>query len=35
VLVVTRHDDDAGWLERSSAEAARERLGVPVTRLTV
>jgi hypothetical protein len=35
VLVVTRSDDDAGWLEQDSAEAARERFGVPVTRLTV
>jgi hypothetical protein len=35
VLVVTRPDDDAGWLEQDSAEAARERFGVPVTRLTV
>ena len=35
VLVVTRPDDDANWLEQDSAEAARERFGVPVTRLTV
>jgi hypothetical protein len=35
VLVVTRPDDDAGWLEQDAAEAARERFGVPVTRLTV
>ena len=35
VLVVTRPDDDASWLEQDSAEAARERFGVPVTRLTV
>ena len=35
VLVVTRPDDDASWLEEDSAQEARERLGVPVTRLTV
>ena len=35
VLVVTRPNDDANWLEQDSAEAARERFGVPVTRLTV
>jgi hypothetical protein len=35
VLVVTREDEDANWLEQDSAEAARERFGVPVTRLTV
>jgi hypothetical protein len=35
VLVVTRPDDDASWLEQDSVEAARERFGVPVTRLTV
>jgi hypothetical protein len=35
VLVVTRPDEDAGWLEQDSAEEARERFGVPVTRLTV
>ena len=35
VLVVTRSEDDASWLEQDSAEKARERFGVPVTRLTV
>jgi hypothetical protein len=35
VLVVTRSDDEASWLEQDSAEDARERFGVPVTRLTV
>ena len=35
VLVVTRPEDDATWLEQDSAQAARERFGVPVTRLTV
>jgi hypothetical protein len=27
--------DDASWLEQDLAEEARERFGVPVTRLTV
>jgi len=35
VLVVTHGDEEAGWLEQGSAEAARERFGVPVTRLIV
>jgi hypothetical protein len=35
VLVVTRSDEDATWLEQDSSEEARERFGVPVTRLTV
>ena len=35
VLVVTRPGDDASWLEEDSAQEARERFGVPVTRLTV
>jgi hypothetical protein len=35
VLVVTHGDEDANWLEQDSADAARERFGVPVTRLTV
>jgi nucleotide-binding universal stress UspA family protein len=35
VLVVTHRDEEAGWLEEGSAEAARERFGVPVTRLTL
>ena len=35
VIVVTRPGDDASWLEQDSAEEARERFGVPVTRLTV
>ena len=34
VLVVTHRDDDASWLEQDSAEEARERFGVPVSRLT-
>ena len=35
VLLVTRPDDDASWLEEDSAQEARERFGVPITRLTV
>ena len=35
VLVVTRPDDDASWLEEDSPQEARERFGMPVTRLTV
>jgi hypothetical protein len=35
VLVVTRPGDEAGWLERDSAEEAQERFGVPVTHLVV
>jgi hypothetical protein len=35
VLVVTRRNDEPGWLEQDFAEEARERFGVPVTRLTV
>ena len=35
VLVVTRPEDDASWLEEDSAQEARERFCVPVTRLTV
>jgi len=35
VIFITRRDDAAGWLEQDSAEEARERFGVPVTRLTV
>ena len=35
VLVLTHADEEAGWLEQGSAEEARERFGIPVTRLTV
>jgi hypothetical protein len=35
VIVVTRPGDDAGWLEKDSAEEASERFGVPVTHLVV
>jgi len=34
VLVVTHGDDEAGWLEQDFAEEARERFGVPVSRMT-
>jgi hypothetical protein len=35
VIVVTRPGDEAGWLEKDSAEEAQERFGVPVTHLVV
>jgi hypothetical protein len=35
VIVVTRPGDEAGWLERDSAEEAQDRFGVPVTHLVV
>jgi hypothetical protein len=35
VLVVTRPDDDASWLEEGSAETAQARLRLPVSRVTV
>jgi hypothetical protein len=35
VIVVTRPGDEAGWLEKDSAEEASERFGVPVTHLVV
>jgi hypothetical protein len=35
VLVVTRPGDEAGWLEKDSAEEASQRFGVPVTHLVV
>jgi hypothetical protein len=35
VIVVTRPGDDAGWLEKDSAQEASERFGVPVTHLVV
>jgi hypothetical protein len=34
VLVVTHGDDEAGWLEQDFAEEARERFGVPVSRMS-
>jgi hypothetical protein len=35
VLIVTRPDDDASWLEEGSGQAARSRFGLPVTLATV
>jgi len=35
VLVVTRPDDDASWLEEGSGEIAQSRFRVPVTLVTV
>jgi hypothetical protein len=35
VIVVTRPGDEAGWLEKDSAEEASERFGIPVTHLVV
>jgi hypothetical protein len=35
VLVVTRADDEASWLEEGSGEAAQRRFLLPVSRFTV
>ena len=35
VIVVTRSDDQATWLEAGTGETAQERLSVPVTHLVV
>jgi hypothetical protein len=35
ILVVTRSDAEAGWLEQGSGAAAQERFNLPVTRVTV
>jgi nucleotide-binding universal stress UspA family protein len=35
VLVVTRPDDEASWLEEGSGQTARERFRVPVSIVTV
>ena len=35
VIVVTRPDEDAGWLESGAGKAAQERFAVPVTHLTI
>ena len=35
LIVVTLADEDAGWLEKGSAEAALERFSLPVTHLVV
>jgi hypothetical protein len=35
ILVVTRPDDQAGWLEQGTGKTARARFPVPVTHVTV
>lgn len=35
ILVVTRPDEKAGWLEEGSGETAREHFRLPVTHATV
>jgi hypothetical protein len=35
IIVVTRPDDQAGWLEEGTGEAAQTRFGLPVTRVTM
>ena len=35
IIVVTRPDDQAGWLEEGTGEAAQVRLPLPVTHVTV
>jgi hypothetical protein len=35
LIVATLPDEDAGWLEKGSAEAALERFSLPVTHLVV
>jgi hypothetical protein len=35
LIVVTLADEDAGWLEKGSAETALNRFSLPVTRLVV
>lgn len=35
VLIVTRPDDDASWLEEGSGQTARSQFGLPVTLATV
>jgi hypothetical protein len=35
ILVVTRPDEQAGWLEAGSGETAQARLPLPVTHVTV
>jgi hypothetical protein len=35
ILVVTRPDDEAGWLEEGSGTTAQARFSLPVTRVTV
>jgi hypothetical protein len=35
IVVVTRPDDEAGWLEEGTGAAAQARLPLPVTHVTV
>jgi hypothetical protein len=35
IVVVTRPDDQAGWLEEGTGETAQARLSLPVTHVTV
>ena len=35
VLIVTRPDDDASWLEQGSGETAQSRFRLPVSFVTV
>jgi hypothetical protein len=35
VIVVTLPDEDAGWLEKGSAETALDQFSLPVTHLVV
>jgi hypothetical protein len=35
ILVVTRPDEQAGWLEQGSGAAAQERFNLPVSRVTI
>lgn len=35
LVIVTRPDEDAGWLEKGSATAAEERFALPVTRVVL
>jgi hypothetical protein len=35
IIVVTRPDDEAGWLEEGAGETAQSRFRLPVTRVTI
>jgi hypothetical protein len=35
ILLVTRSDDEAGWLEKDADAEVSERFGIPLTRLVV
>jgi hypothetical protein len=35
IIVVTRPDDEAGWLEEGTGETAQSRFRLPVTRVTI